>query len=63
MPGAVAVPASAVGRRIRAAFIDLLVYWMLLLAVFFALADQVQAGLLPGTNARITLGDTRKSVV
>ena len=58
MPGAVAVPANAVGRRIRAAFIDLLVYWMLLLAVFFALADQVQAGLLAGTNAHITVGET-----
>lgn len=58
MPGGVAVPASATGRRIGAAFIDLFVYSVLSLAVFFALADQVQAGLLPGSNAHITVGDT-----
>jgi uncharacterized RDD family membrane protein YckC len=58
MLAAVAVPADATGRRIGAAFIDLAVYSVLSLALFFALAEKVQAGLLPGTNAHVTLGDS-----
>jgi uncharacterized RDD family membrane protein YckC len=58
MPEGVAVPASARGRRIRAAVIDLLIYSALCLAVFFALADRVQSSLLPGSNAHITLGNS-----
>ena len=58
MPGAVAVPANATGRRIGAAVIDAFVYWGLSLALFFALAEQVQATVLTGSNVHLTLGDT-----
>jgi len=58
MPEGVAVPASATGRRIGAAFIDLFVYSALSAAVFFALAERVPTGLLPGSNVHLTLGDT-----
>ena len=58
MPEGVAVPGSAKGRRIGAAFIDLFLYWALSVAIFFALADRVQTGLLPGSNAHLTLGDS-----
>ena len=58
MGAGVAVPADATGRRIGAALIDLVVYSGLSLALFFALAERVQSGLLPGTNARVTLGDS-----
>lgn len=58
MPAGVAVPANATGRRIAAAFTDLIVYSALSLALFFALAEEVQSGVLTGTNAHLTLGDS-----
>ncbi len=57
MPPGGALPARATGRRIAAALIDLVVYSVLCLVVFFALADEVQTGLLPGSSAHVTLGD------
>jgi len=58
MPEGVAAPASATGRRIGAAIVDLFIYSGIILTLFFALADRVEASVLAGSNVHLSLGDT-----